>query len=251
MLKEERQQHILQLLRQEGKVLATELSRALNISEDTIRRDLNDLAEAGLIQRVHGGALLRSPATASYAIRQHQDATAKAEIAQAALQFVRDGQVIILDGGTTTLQVAQRLPHNLQATIITNSPPIAVALAGHPGVELYLIGGNLYKNSLTTVGVDAVQAFHSFRADLCLLGICSLHPDAGITVTYFEEARTKQAMIASSAEVVALASAEKLNTASPFVVGPITELTHLVTENATPDELLSAYQKLGITVVRE
>src|SRR6185503_630711 len=128
MLTAERRQQILEALRRDGKVLATELSAALNVSEDTIRRDLRELAEAGLLQRVHGGALPRSPASASYIARQSQAPSAKAAIARAAVQLLRSGQVIVLDGGTTTLQIAQQLPIDLRATIITNSPPIAVAL---------------------------------------------------------------------------------------------------------------------------
>src|SRR2546425_11319036 len=118
MLTAERRQHILETLRREGKVLATELSEALHVSEDTIRRDLRELSEAGLLQRVHGGALPRSPASASFAARQSQAPAAKEAIARAAAQLVHTGQVIILDGGTTTLLVAQRLPGDLRATVI-------------------------------------------------------------------------------------------------------------------------------------
>jgi DeoR/GlpR family transcriptional regulator of sugar metabolism len=249
MLKEERQKRILDQLRLEGKVLASELSAGLNVSEDTIRRDLHDLSQMGMIQRVHGGALLRSPA-ATYAVRQEQAAAAKTEIAEAALKLVRNGQVIIMDGGTTTLQVAQRLPTDLHATVITNSPPITVALAEHPHVEVILLGGKLYKNSLVTVGVETVEALHTFRADLCMLGICSLHPEIGISVPELEEAYVKRTMIACSAEVAALASAEKLHTAAPYVVGPLKELTHLVTERSVADEILAPYRDLGITVIR-
>src|SRR5689334_4210980 len=106
MLKEERQQRILDILRLEGKVMASDLSSKLEVSEDTIRRDLNELAEGRQIQRVHGGALLRAPETASFRSRQEQGASVKAELARTAVQFVRDGQVIIMDGGTTNLQVA-------------------------------------------------------------------------------------------------------------------------------------------------
>lgn len=250
MLTAERRQYILETLQRDGKVLATELSGALSVSEDTIRRDLRELADAGLLQRVHGGALPPSPATASYAARQQQAPIAKAAIAQAAVQLVRPGQTIILDGGTTTLQVAQRLPPNLRATIITNSPPIAVALAEHPGVEVILLGGRLYKHSLVTVGAATVEALQRMRADLCMLGICSLDIEAGISTPDYEEAQVKRAMIASAAEVAALASAEKLGTAVPYIVGPITELSYLVTERAIPDETLASYRARGITVIR-
>lgn len=250
MLTAERRQQIMAALRRDGKVLASQLSTTLGVSEDTIRRDLRELAEAGLLQRVHGGALPRSPADASYAARQSQAPSAKAAIARAAVQFIHDGQVIILDGGTTTLQVAQQLPIGLRATIITNSPPIAVALADHPEVEVIVIGGRLFKRSLVAIGAATVEALHMVRADLCMLGVCSLHPEAGISVTELEEAHVKRAMIAGAAEVVALAWAEKLGTAAAYIVGPIDELTHLVTERSVPEEALAPYHSRGITVVR-
>jgi DeoR/GlpR family transcriptional regulator of sugar metabolism len=249
MLTAERRQHILTTLRRDGKVLASELSAALNVSEDTIRRDLRELAEAGLLQRVHGGALPRSPAAASFSVRQSQAPIAKEAIARAAAQLVRDGQVIILDGGTTTLHVAQRLPIALRATVVTNSPPIAVVLAEHPQIEVVIVGGRLYKHSLVAIGAGAVETLRAIRADICMLGVCSLHPQGGISVPDLEEAYVKRAMIAGAAEVVALASAEKLGTAAAYTVGPISDLTHIVTERGIPDEALVAYQAQGITIV--
>jgi DeoR/GlpR family transcriptional regulator of sugar metabolism len=250
VLTAERRQHILATLRRDGKVLASQLSRAFGVSEDTIRRDLRELAEAGLLQRVHGGALPRSPADASYIARQSQAPSAKAAIACAAVQLVRAGQVIILDGGTTTLQVAQQLPVDLRATIITNSPPIAIALAEHPQVEVIVLGGRLYKHSLVTIGAATITALGTIHADICMLGVCSLHPDIGISVPQFEEAHVKRAMIAGAAEVVALASSEKLGTVAPYLVGPLADLTHLVTERALPDEVLAPYRDQGITIIR-
>ncbi|MEW5961195.1 MAG: DeoR/GlpR family DNA-binding transcription regulator [Chloroflexota bacterium] len=251
MLTAERQQYILTTLRREGKVIASELSAALGVSEDTIRRDLRKLAEARLLQRVHGGALPSSPAAASYAARQSQATSAKAAIARAAARLVLPGQVIILDGGTTTLQVAQHLPIDLHATVVTNSPPIAVALAGHPRIEVLLVGGRLDKDSLVSVGAATVETFRMIRADMCMLGICSLHPEMGITVPDLEESYVKRAMIASAAEVVALASVEKLGTAATYTVGPLSELTHLVTEPGVSEEVLAPYRALGVTIVGE
>jgi DeoR/GlpR family transcriptional regulator of sugar metabolism len=246
VLTAERRQHILATLRRDGKVLASELSSALGVSEDTIRRDLRELSESGLLQRVHGGALPRSPAAASFAARQ---TAAKQAIARAAVQLVRDGQVIILDGGTTTLQVAQRLPLDLRATVVTNSPPIAIALAEHPQVEVVIVGGRLYKHSLVAIGAGAVEALRAIRADICMLGVCSLHPQEGISVPDLEEAHVKRAMIAGAAEVVALASAEKLGAAAPYIVGPIGDLTHIVTEREVPAEALAPYRAQGVTII--
>ena len=250
MLTAERRRSIIHTLQRDGKVLASELSRALHVSEDTIRRDLRELASAGALQRVHGGALPRSPATASFTERQQQVSGAKVAIARAAVGLIRQDQVIILDGGTTPLQVAQHLPSDLRATVITHSPPIALALAEHPLIEVILIGGKLYKRELVTTGAAAVEAFRNIRADLCFLGIGSVHPEIGISTLDLEEAYVKRAMIRSAAEVVALTSAEKLGTASPYIIGPLSDLTHLVTERSVSNEVLAPYRAAGLTVVR-
>lgn len=251
MLTAERRQYILDILRRDKKVLSSELSTALNVSEDTIRRDLRELAESGLLQRVHGGALLASPAIASYADRQKQAPKEKEAIARAAAKLVCPGQVVILDGGTTTLQVACHLPLDLQATIVTNSPPIAVALADHPYVEVVMLGGQLYKKAIVNVGAAAVESLRMIRADLCMLGVCSLHPEIGISVTNLNEAHIKRAMIAGAAEVVGLATAAKLDTAAPYVVESIHALTYLVTAPTVSNEVLAAYKNLGLAIVRE
>ncbi len=110
------------------------------------------------------------------------------------------------------------------------------------------VGGRLDKGSLVAIEAATVEAFHMLRADLCLLGICSLHPEVGISVPDMEEAYVKRAMIASAAEVAALASVEKLGTASTYTVGPLSDLTHLITEPDAPDELVAPYLALGITM---
>ncbi|WP_111325532.1 DeoR/GlpR family DNA-binding transcription regulator [Thermosporothrix hazakensis] len=249
MLKEERQQRILEMLHQDGSVLASELSDVLSVSEDTIRRDLRDLFEAGLIQRVHGGAVLRAPRL-RYSERVQQTIQGKTAIARAAIQLLRDGQVILMDGGTTTLQVARSIPYTLHATVITNSPAIAMELAEHPNVDMILLGGPLLKSTQTTAGIETVEALRSYQADICLLGICGLHVEAGISTTEREELYIKKVMIERSAEVVALASAEKLNSSTPYIVGPLKLLTHLVTEASVPEEVLMPFRYLGITTIK-
>lgn len=250
MLTAERRRSIMQTLQRDGKVYASELSKSMHVSEDTIRRDLRELAAAGQLQRVHGGALPRSPANASFTERQQQAPGVKAAIAQAAAGLIRQDQVIILGGGTTPLQVAQHLPPELRATVITHSPPVALTLAEYPAIEVIVIGGRLYKHELVAVGAATVEAYRNIRADICFLGIGSLHPEVGISTFDLEEAYVKRAMIASAAEVVALASAEKLGTAAPYIVGPVSDLTYLVTERSAPAEVLAPYRALGITVVR-
>jgi DeoR/GlpR family transcriptional regulator of sugar metabolism len=249
MLTAERRQFILEVLQREKKVLSSELSTVLKVSEDTVRRDLRELAELNLLHRVHGGALLISPGTASYADRQKQAPQEKEVIARTAAKLVRPGQVVILDGGTTTLQLARHLPLDLQATIITNSPPISIALADHPQIEVVMLGGQLYKKALVNVGAATVEALQMIRADICFLGVCSLHPDVGISVSNLNEAYVKRAMISRSAEIVGLVTAAKLDTAASYVVESIQVLTYLVTAPTVTNEMLTAYQRLGLTVI--
>lgn len=248
MLKEERQMMILDLLQKNGSVVAAELSQALNVSEDTIRRDLRELADAGKMMRVHGGGLPHSPAGVSFNERLKQSPAAKEAIAHAAAGYIQNGHVVIIDGGTTTLLLAQSLPASLKATVITNSPLIASALADYPDVDIQMVGGRLFKDSRVTTGASTVAAFRDIRADVCFLGICSLHPVVGISVVNLEESYVKQAMIAGSAQVIALASVEKLGTASPYRVAPITALNVLITERDVPDTVITSYLETGVQV---
>ena len=207
-----------------------------------------------LLRRVHGGALPAAVGARPYAVRREQAPAAKEAIAHATRSLLRQGQVILLDAGTTTLEVARRLPPDLEATVITNSPPIAVALAEHPAVEVTMLGGSLAKDAQAVVGAATVEALHSVRADVLVLGVCSLHPEVGITVMDLEESYVKRAMIENAAEVVAVSSAEKLGSAGHYVVAPLDELTHLVTDavgpgghsHAVPD----AWDRGGAGVIR-
>jgi DeoR/GlpR family transcriptional regulator of sugar metabolism len=249
MLKEERQQAILEWLRLEGKVVVTTLMGRFNVSEDTVRRDLNDLAELGMLQRVHGGALPRSPSP-PYEQRVQEASTTKKALAEAAARFIHDGQLILMDSGSSVLAVASALPTSLRATIVTNSVPVAATLIHHPAIEVQVLGGRLKKDAQAMVGIPVVEALRQFRADLCVLGVCSLHPDVGISMLDMEEAYVKRAMIEQAAEVIAVADMAKLGTAAPFVVGPLNALTYLVTDSSIEPDVLRPYQERGITLIR-
>ena len=249
MLKEERQQAIIDRLRRDGKVLAADLITRLNVSEDTIRRDLNDLSEAGVLQRVHGGALPRA-SSSSYEQRIRETDASKRAMAEAAARLIHDGQVIIMDSGTTILEVVAHLPITLHATIVTNSVPVAAALIHHPEVEVHVLGGKLKKDAQAMVGVPVVDALRQIRADICLLGICSLHPEIGISMPDVEEAYVKRAMIEQAAEVVAVVDATKLGTAASYVIGPLSSLTYLVTDDSVEQHVLVPYEERGVLVIR-
>ncbi len=250
MLTDERRSIILDRLSSQGRVLATDLTRELSVSPDTVRRDLRDLDDAGLLRRVHGGALPRHGDAAPFAARARRAPEAKASIARRAAALVDDGQLVVLDGGTTTLQLARALRDGLRASVVTTSPPIAMALAEHPGLEVTVVGGTLRSSGQVTVGAAAVEALRMIRADVVFLGVCGLHPQIGVTTNDLEERHVKAAMIEGAAEVVALADHDKLGTAMPVVVAPPQAVTHLITDADAGEDALAPYQALGIEVVR-
>jgi DeoR/GlpR family transcriptional regulator of sugar metabolism len=250
MLSAERRKFILNVLKRDGRIIAPALSVELGVSIDTIRRDLRDLAAEGRLQRVHGGALPTSPAVTSFTDRQRHLTPEKISVAARAAQLVRDGMVIVMGGGITNVQTAQHFPFDLKATVITHNPAVAVSLAEHNDIEVILVGGKLFKYTMVTVGAETVEAFRRIRADLCFLGVCSLHPEVGISNVHYEEALIQRAMIDCSGEVIALASSEKLGTAAPFVIGPLSELNLIVTDHGISLEALAPYKAFDIEIIQ-
>lgn len=245
-----RKQHILELLRRTGQVIAKDVSRELSLSEDTIRRDLRELAAEGLLQRVHGGALPSSPAIGDFAARLQVATDEKKRIGQAAAALVQPGQVVILDGGTTAVQIARHFSADLRATIVTHSPTIALELVDHRAVDVILIGGKLFKHSVVSVGAPAIEAIRRIHADTYFMGVTGIHPKYGLSTGDFEEAHVKRALSASAAETIVLASSEKLNAVSPYVIAPLSEITGMIVAPNTKSKLLAPFVKLGLTITK-
>ena len=164
--------------------------------------------------------------------------------------MIQSGQIVILDGGTTAVQLARHLPKPLVATVVTHSPSVAVELATHPNVEVVLIGGTLFKHSVVTVGAAALEALSHIRADTYFMGVTGVHLEAGLSTGHLEEAYMKKALSQHAAETVVLASHEKLGVASAYVVMPVAEVSGLVVERSTPEHLLEPYDKIGVAVTR-
>jgi DeoR/GlpR family transcriptional regulator of sugar metabolism len=251
MMPAERKRLILRNIGADGRVLASELSQKFGVSEDTIRRDLRELAAEGLLHRVYGGALPlpKPPVSAVHADRETQAPAEKAAIAEAAAGLFRAGQVITIDSGTTPLQVAENIPPDLRVTVVTHSIPVLRALAGRPNIELIAVGGRVLPDSLATAGPTAVDAFRSLRADVCILGVAGVDVDAGLTALNYEESLVKRAIALGAAQVVAVAAADKLGTAGPFDVVPVDRLTHLVTDRAADPRVLQAFRDAGLHVI--
>jgi DeoR/GlpR family transcriptional regulator of sugar metabolism len=248
MLTRQRQQMLLDLLARQGQVIAKDFSQELGVSEDTIRRDMRELASRGMLQRVHGGALPASPAVADFAGRQRLAPEAKVAIGRAAALSIKRGQVVILDGGTTALQMARHLSPMLRATIVTHSPTVALEAAAHPHLEVRMLGGRLVRHSMVNVGAQVIEAAARIRADLYFLGVTGVHPDAGLSTGDAEEADVKRALHRQAAETVVLASREKLLATSAFLVAPLAEASLVVVPDDTPARILRKLRGAGLTV---
>ena len=249
MLAAQRRDVILTRLQTEGRVVAKDLAAELDVSEDTLRRDLRDLAASGHCQRVYGGALPVSPAVNDYAARREISVSGKQRVARAAAELIRPGGTAILDGGTTALAVVHALPVDLRATVVTHSPTVAAALVEHRDVEVFMIGGRLFKHSVVACGAAAVEAAETVHADLFLLGVTGVHPDAGLTTGDAEEAAMKRALARRAADTYVLASSEKIGTASRFTVLPWSGVAGVITDARDDDPTVQRLRDLGISMV--
>jgi DeoR/GlpR family transcriptional regulator of sugar metabolism len=248
MLTSQRKQYLLDVLRRDGQIVATKLSAELGVSEDTIRRDLREMAKEGLLQRVHGGALPASPALGDFAARQQIAPADKAAIGRAAAAMVQPGQVVFVDGGTTCAQLVRSLPRALRATVVTHSPSIAMELMAHPEIEVIMLGGRLFRHSIVGVGAATLEAIAQIRADTYFMGVTSVHPELGLSTGDYEEACVKRALCRAAADTIVLASPEKLATASPYQIVGLSEIGGIVLPAETPAEMLSPYRALGIAL---
>jgi len=250
VLPEERRHKILNILAKEGKLTVPDLSRVLNVSVDTIRRDLKELEKAGHLARVHGGALPKSPSTPPYSARRVQNKSARKEVARETAKLIQPGQIVLFDSGTTALEIARYLSPDLTATVITVSPPVLMTLSTHATIKVIMLPGVLDKSSMSVRGSTTIEALRRVRADICISGVCSIHPEIGMTTTSYEEAEIKRQMIHNATKVIVAATADKLGTAVPFEVTGIESINQLVTESSVPLETLIPYQKAGINVIR-
>jgi DeoR/GlpR family transcriptional regulator of sugar metabolism len=243
MLKEERQTFIMKQINLHNKVLSSDLSTLLNVSEDTVRRDLNELAENGKILKVYGGALSKSfhypfQATEVYAKE------AKKEISKKAIQLIQSGMVLLAGGGTTMIEIARIIPDSLSATFFTVSPLVALELAEHPNIEVNLLGGKLSKNSQINTGSQVINQLSEIKVDLCFLGTNGLSIEEGVTDLDWEVVQVKKAMIKSSHKTAIVSIAEKLNSVQKMKVCNLNSVDYLVTDLKPKDKQIADYAQL-------
>lgn len=241
MLKEERHKIIMREINLHNKVLSTDLRDQLVVSEDTIRRDLNELADQGLILKVHGGAMSRNfqyPFTEQGQVYAKE---AKQVIADKTMRLFRNGMFILMEGGTTIMEIARRIPDDLQATFLTISPQVGLALAEHEQLEVIVLGGRLAKDSNILTGASVINELAGFKADLCIIGTNGISPREGLTDSDWEVAQVIKAMVRTSRKTACVSIAEKFGTVRKIKVADIADIDYIITELPPDSPALAAY----------
>jgi len=249
MLKQERHQLILKKLKLKRKVLSVNLSKQLAVSEDTVRRDLKELEAKQLLYKVHGGALPLENKLLTYNERIESHLDKKNIIAKKAVQLIHDGQVIIMSGSTTNLELAKIIPPKINATVFTYSLPIAIQLSQHPSIEVIFIGGKLNKSAQVTVGIDVVNFISSIRADICFMGTGGIDNNRGMTEPNWEVAHIKKSMIHVSDYVVAMCISHKLMEVKRYSVVPIDSIDTMITDLEPENEIFNEFKAKGLVIM--
>ena len=247
MLKKERQEFILHQLNLHNKILCADLSNKMGVSDDTIRRDLQELAQEDKLIKVHGGALSKSFHTA-FDRKMVYNLEDKHIIAQKTAALVQSGMYILTSGGTSILEFAKSLDTNLNATFFTCSLNAAIEFAHHPSIEVVMIGDKVSKDSMLTTGASAVQTIESIQADLCILGINSLDTQFGLSENDWEVVQIKKAMIKASKKTICIGISEKLNSQQKIKVANLDEIDILITELDPNHPTLLPFKHKGLTI---
>lgn len=249
----ERQQAIAELAAQRGRLSVTELAEQYGVTTETVRRDLDVLEQAGLLRRVHGGAVRAESVTAlevALTERSHEHTGEKDLIAKAALGFLPQANgAVILDAGTSTGRLAAMLPGDRPLTVLTNSVPIAARVAGSQTIALNLLPGRVRPATQAAVGEEMVAALSQLRADVAFMGTNGLSLGHGLSTPDPSEAAAKKAMIASAHRVVVLVDSSKFGVETTVRFAALTDIDVVVTDAAAPEDQVAALRELGVEVV--
>jgi len=249
MLKQERHQYILNEVRIHNKVLLTDLADLLDVSTDTIRRDIKELHNSKVLKKVHGGAISLGFNNYNAIGKKIYSIEKKSKIAEKALGIIKEGQVILISGGTTNLEIARLLPPNIKLTCFTPSLSTAVQLSEKKNIEIIFIGGKISKGSQISVGGSAINMLSEIKADICFLGTNSIHPVEGLTEFDWEVVQLKKAMIHCSRKIVSPCISEKIGSLQRYKICNTEEIDLLITELEPWHAKLDAFKNKNIKLL--
>jgi DeoR/GlpR family transcriptional regulator of sugar metabolism len=249
MLKEERFNHILKVIKKKGKVFYETLSEDLDISEDTVRRDIESLHNNGLLLKVRGGAISISKNPLSFQDRTHYKSEEKELIAFKAQQLIRKGQTIFMDGGSTICAIASHLPHNSSFRLITNNMALVPIISKFRDIELIILGGIHDRETAINTGGQTCHEVNQYIASLYFMGTCAIQKDLGISAVFQKDGEVKQTMLRNAKKIFALVNSSNLNTTEHYKVCDIKEISGMITDLATDDSRLDDFRHLGIRLI--
>lgn len=248
---EERQEKVLEMLKTKVSLKVCDLSTLFNVSDTTIRRDLQVMENKGLLARTHGGAVRTSEATyeASFLQKKDEMHDEKISIGKTAASMINDGDTIILDCGTTTLEIAKNITA-VDLTVITNSIDIAEELSNKKNIDIIVTGGNLRTTTRAMVGHLTENALKQFRVDKVFIGANGISVDAGITTPNFIEAQTKKAMINSGSKIIVVADSSKFNVICISLICEARDVTSIVSSNDIPENIVNEFNNIGVQIIK-
>ena len=246
-----RHDHTLRLLENRGEVTVAELSHVLTVSEMTIRRDLESLERQGLLRRVHGGAIsaISRGYEPPYGLRAGRAMEAKVRIARMAASLVAEGEAMVIDVGTTALELARALSSRMGLTILTPSFRAAELLMPNPDLRVIVTGGIVRPGELSLVGDLAERAFSDLHCDVVYLGAGGVDATVGVTEFNLDDARVKRAALASARRCVVLADSSKLDRVAVASVCPVDRVDVLITDEDAPEEVLARLRERDVEVL--
>ncbi|WP_426239255.1 DeoR/GlpR family DNA-binding transcription regulator [Pararhizobium sp. DWP1-1-3] len=244
---EERQSIIVEKVNATGRVVAATLAQEFGVSEDSIRRDLRDLSDAGLVQRFHGGASRLVTPALDFHRRETIGAGEKQLIGRAVAATIPEGATLLVDSSTTVIHFLRSLPPTLSVRIITTAVDVAAAALDHPLAEVIMIGGRLGRLTRNATGASAIEAIRALKADYCILGTCGVDNNLMVRADDFDDAYLKATMIKASNKTLLLATAEKLGQAATYEVAPVSVVSTLFTSNHD-NAILKRIQELGVDI---
>jgi len=247
----DRRTTILKQLEKDDQVSVSELSRQFNVSEVTIRKDLKHLEKKNILIRSRGGAIKHSLINVDLSIydRRRQNIKLKEVIGAAAAKMIFNGETILLDTGTTIMELAKHLPKKIDITVITNSVDITFRLAEHPNIRVLMPGGILRRNSLALVGEQAAESLRGFYCDKYFLSADGIDIQRGMMTTNIEEASLARINIRNSKKVFALIDSSKFLSKGITTIAPLTEVDTLITDDGIPTAILKEIRGLGVNVI--
>lgn len=250
LLKVQRQAQIRRMVDENGQVTVTELIPVFNVSEATIRRDLEECSDRGWVRRTHGGAVKVERALKEPPIleRVNKNKDAKARIGKKAAQMIQEGETIFLGSGTTVLEIARNLPVDISLTVITNSLLLISEIVERPNIEIIIIGGMLRKTELSMVGDVANQSVREFRADRVFMGIHAIDTTHGFTNDFLPEAFVDREILKIAPEIVFVADHSKFSKVSSVFVTSATDVDVIITDVDTPEDIVKTFRKMMIKV---